>query len=245
MAASDAGVTGRSKRWEFLHSIWMLWMLTLGFFNWVGFLYVGIRTRKPRWVAWGAFYSLPFILAMLFAERSQAVMDTLVIPLTLILGVAGIVHALRIRPEYLRRLAARQGGGAARAETFYPPEQRRQMEPASGVPAVEPSPTSSSVNHRPVATHQQTAATISSPSIALDLNGATERELSSLPGVGPVLAKRAVAERAQRGGFGSVDEFGHILDLKPHVVERLRLLLTVGPRPAQTGAARTGRVIDF
>ncbi len=244
MATNEGGVTHLGQRWEIRHSIWMLWIFTLGFFNWVGFLYVGIRSRNQAWVAWGAFYSVPFILAMIFAERNQAIMSNVVVPLTVILGVAGIVHAFRIRPHYLRRLAARQRGGARPGTTFYPSEQRRQSPPASGVPAVEPPPTSSSVDHSPAADPQRTAATTSRPDMALDLNRATEGELASLPGVGPVLAKRAVAVRAERAGFGSVDELGHVLDLKPHVVERLRPLLTVGPRPEQTGG-RTGRLVDF
>ena len=245
MATNDGGITGRGLRWERLHSIWILWTFTLGFFNWIGFLYVGIRVRRLAWVAWGAFYSTAFIFAMLTVDANPPLFELIGTPLTLILGIAGIVHAFRIRPEYLKRLAAQQGAGARPSESFYPQEQRRQEQLSSAVATAGPSPTVPSVDHVPTPVPRQAASTTSGSGMALDLNGATERELASLPGVGPVLAKRAATERAQRGGFSSVDELGQVLGLKPHVVERLRPLLTVGPRPQQSGAGRTGRLIDF
>lgn len=181
---------------------------------------------------------------MLTVEANPPLFDLIGVPLTFILGVAGIVHAFRIRPEYLKRLAAQQGDGPRPTETFYP-QQRSQEQTSWAVAPAGPAPIVRSVDPVPAVPSQQAASTTSEAGVALDLNGATERELASLPGVGPVLAKRAVAERAQRGGFGSVDELGQILSLKPHVVERLRPLLTVGHRPAKGGAARAGRLIDF
>jgi len=245
MATNDGGITGRGLRWERLHSIWILWTFTLAFFNWIAFLYVGIRVRRLAWVAWGAFYSTVFIFAMLTVDANPRLFDLIGVPLTLLFGVAGIVHAFRIRPEYLKLLAAQQGAGARPSETFYPREQRRQEQPSPAVTTAGPSPTVPSVDHVPTAAPQQADSTTSGSGMALDLNSATEHELASLPGVGPVLAKRAAAERAQCGGFGSVDELGQILGLKPHIIERLRPLLTVGTRPQRTGVGRTGRLIDF
>lgn len=40
----------------------------------------------------------------------------------------------------------------------------------------------------------------------IDLNGATATELESLPGVGPVLAERIIAHRAERGPFLTVED---------------------------------------
>lgn len=248
MAASDGSITGRGTRWEVLHSIWMAWALTLGFLNWIGFLYIGIRVRSRVWVAWGAFYSIPFIFAMLTVEANPPLFDMIGAPITIIFGIAGLVHAFRIRPEYLRRLAGQNTAGEAQANArpFYPPEQRQreQFDPhgaTAGLVAPRP-PAPSPTPIAPPATPPRATPTAPSP---LNLNGATEGELASLPGVGAVLAKRAVTERSQRGGFASVDELGHILELKPHVVERLRPLVTASSRREQSGAGQTGRLIDF
>ena len=45
-----------------------------------------------------------------------------------------------------------------------------------------------------------------SPGLPLDLNTATEAELDSLPGIGPVLAGRIVAWRGDHGAFTAVEE---------------------------------------
>ena len=37
-------------RWWWRHSAWILWMFTLGFMNWLGFVYVGVRARHTPWV---------------------------------------------------------------------------------------------------------------------------------------------------------------------------------------------------
>jgi competence protein ComEA len=42
--------------------------------------------------------------------------------------------------------------------------------------------------------------------LLINLNTATPRELESLPGIGPVLAKRIVAFRDKRHGFRRVEE---------------------------------------
>ncbi|RXZ84842.1 helix-hairpin-helix domain-containing protein [Paenibacillaceae bacterium] len=78
----------------------------------------------------------------------------------------------------------------------------------------------------------------------LDLNFASETEIAALSGIGIVLAKKAVQVRQANGGFRSVDEFARELGLKPHIVERIRPLVTVGTvnTPPQNGK---GRVVDY
>lgn len=98
-------ITAKGKRWELLHSLWIGWTFTLGFFNWIAFFYIGIRARQRKWVLWGIFYLTPFALVMLNPNLNNWLGD-LAAFLTLLLGVIGIIHALRIRKEYLLRLEA-------------------------------------------------------------------------------------------------------------------------------------------
>jgi competence protein ComEA len=42
--------------------------------------------------------------------------------------------------------------------------------------------------------------------LLLNLNTATQRELETLPGVGPVLARRIVEFRERKGGFKRLEE---------------------------------------
>ena len=99
-------ITSKDKRWELLHSLWIGWTFTLGFFNWIAFFYIALRAKRKRWAAWGFFYSLPFVLAMIFAGGPawSGWIGDVIVALTLILGAAGIFHAFWIRKEYLLRL---------------------------------------------------------------------------------------------------------------------------------------------
>ena len=61
----------------------------------------------------------------------------------------------------------------------------------------------------------------------LNLNRASETELDGLPGVGPVLAKRIVTYRAERGNFGTVDELKKVTGIGPAKFGELRNFVTV------------------
>lgn len=84
-----------------------------------------------------------------------------------------------------------------------------------------------------------------SPALAqrMDINSAAESDLRAVPGVGPVLAKRILEERRQRGGFRSIDELAD-LGVPPHVLMRLRDAAVVRPLPGRPPASG-GRVLDL
>ncbi|TVR62986.1 MAG: ComEA family DNA-binding protein [Gemmatimonadales bacterium] len=61
----------------------------------------------------------------------------------------------------------------------------------------------------------------------IDLNRAELAELERLPGVGPALAERILAERRRRGRFGAPEDLLEISGIGPITWERLRPLVTV------------------
>lgn len=63
----------------------------------------------------------------------------------------------------------------------------------------------------------------------VELNRAGLAELESLPGVGPVLARRIVATRDRRGGFSAVDDLLAVPGIGPVLLEKLRSRVRVGP----------------
>ena len=56
----------------------------------------------------------------------------------------------------------------------------------------------------------------------IDLNAATWVEWSQLPGIGPVLANRIVAEREQNGAFRDVDDLARVKGIGPRRIEAIR-----------------------
>lgn len=87
-----------------------------------------------------------------------------------------------------------------------------------------------------------------SNSFAVDVNSVAEQDIAALPGIGPILAKKAIRIRQTEGGFESIEKFAQDLGLKPHVVEQIRSRIVIGPYSAQTpGVVKKsrGRVVDF
>ncbi len=121
-------VTAKGRRWEILHSLWIGWTFTLGFFNWIAFLYIGLRARQRKWAFWGVFYLTPFMLAMANPNSDNWLGDLTVL-LTVVLGVVGIIHAFSIRKEYLLCLEAMTRITSGKESA---PKQRIETETASG-----------------------------------------------------------------------------------------------------------------
>ncbi|MFA1550039.1 helix-hairpin-helix domain-containing protein [Actinomadura chokoriensis] len=61
----------------------------------------------------------------------------------------------------------------------------------------------------------------------LDLNAATPDQLDDLPGVGPVLAQRIAAYRAQHGGFRSVEQLQEVSGIGARRFEDLKPMVRV------------------
>lgn len=61
----------------------------------------------------------------------------------------------------------------------------------------------------------------------LDINNASEIEITALPGISIVMAKRIIKKREEIRGFKSLDDLFLFLKLKPHMQEQLRDLVCV------------------
>lgn len=56
----------------------------------------------------------------------------------------------------------------------------------------------------------------------LDINNSSEIELTALPGISIVMAKKAIKKREEIGGFKTIDDFFLFMKLKPHMELQLR-----------------------
>lgn len=72
-----------------------------------------------------------------------------------------------------------------------------------------------------------TDTTASSKRTKININKAGIEKLESLPGIGPVYAKRIVTYRQEKGGFSTVSELKKIRGIGPKTLEKLRPLVEV------------------
>ncbi|HST04854.1 MAG TPA: ComEA family DNA-binding protein [Chloroflexia bacterium] len=66
------------------------------------------------------------------------------------------------------------------------------------------------------------------PSTPVDINTATAEELQTLPGIGPSLAARILADRDQNGPYGSIEDLTRVTGIKEGIMAKIRAYITVG-----------------
>jgi hypothetical protein len=132
----NVSVTSQGRRWEWLHSLWMLWTLTLGFFSWIAFFYIAFRARRPRWLVWGTLYFAAFLaFAVLTGYENRG--GEIATGLMIVAGMVSVVHAFAIRDDYLVRLE-RRIHESDEVGSQGPPTTREDTETVSEVPTEPP-----------------------------------------------------------------------------------------------------------
>lgn len=93
------GDDARRARFRFWwrHSLWIGWTFTLGFLNWLAFIYVGVRARHTPWTLYGFAYLVPLLITI-FAIGTPLLQAAAV--LQVLVSAASVVHALYLRPYY-------------------------------------------------------------------------------------------------------------------------------------------------
>lgn len=76
---------------------------------------------------------------------------------------------------------------------------------------------------------ERSAARAALAASRVDVNTASRAELRLLPGIGPALAGRIVADRDRRGPFRGVDDLQRVKGIGPRTVARLHSAAVAGP----------------
>jgi hypothetical protein len=186
---------------------WWVWVSAtpLGLGAWAPIV-PGRQLGRRSWIAWGALWVASTVAGWILAGESDG---GSLAGFLIVAGWCGaIATTLIIRPSYLRhsprfveaREAAEQRLDERReAQRLALEQPELALELGVGRP------------DRPGAQHTG----------LVDVNNASVSALLQLPGVDDALATRIVEVRAEINGFSSVHDFGSVLDLDGHAVERL------------------------
>ena len=210
VVAQQASVTP-SRGWLWRKG-WLLLTLPLGFTTWAAFLYIGIRARRRRWLAWAGLYvGLVVGSGILDAPRHPSATAKAVAAILLLLcWVGGGIHALAISNDAERRIkgAFDPTLEAARRRVERRIEGRRLLEQdlalAKEVGVGRPD--------------QPNADSFG----LVDVNHASAQAIALLPGVTTEIARQIIDARDQTRPFSSADDMGTLLQLPPHVIDEMR-----------------------
>lgn len=207
-----AGVPAARGRPRLREKAWLLLCLPLGLTTFAAFLYIGIRARRRRWLAWAGVYAATL--------AGWVVLDTPAHPgsaaqgvgavLWLATWIGGGVHALVVSNDAVRRI---HGDSDPRVEAAEARIERR----AEGRRLLASKPALA----REVGVGRPDIPGADDYGL-VDVNHCPAAALTRLPGITGDLAARIVREREQAGGFSSVEDLGVLLDLPPATVDGLR-----------------------
>jgi len=211
-AVPGAGTHAARRASRFRGKAWLLLCLPFGLTTFAAFLYIGVRARRPRWLVWAGVYAATLAgwLVLDAPAHPGNTAQGVGAALALITWIGGGVHALVVSNDAVRRI---HGSEDPRLEAAKTRIERR----AEGrhLLASQPALARELGVGRPDVPGSDDYGLV-------DVNHCPAAALTRLPGITGDLADRIVSQRAQAGGFSSVEDLGVLLDLPPATVDGLR-----------------------
>ena len=208
---------GPGSRWQ--GKAWLLLTIPVGFTTWAAFLYIGVRARRPRWIAWAGAYAAALAgwLVLDAPSNPAGTAKSVAAMLAILTWIGGGVHALAISNEAVRRISSRNDPVVEAAEARI--ELRAE---GKHLLATRPAIAREVGVGRPDVPGARDYGLI-------DVNHCPAAILARLPGITNELARRIVDGRDQAGGYSSVEDLGMLLNLPPATVDLLRDMTVFTP----------------
>lgn len=236
-------ITNKGKSWEARNSFWIIGAF-IPMFYWIPFFWIATRAKQRKWLIFGFIYLITgFVFPIIGGEVSvieYKTINNILMYSFIISWIAAIIHSFFLRKEYLIRremVLAEQGtlDASYRQKILNQYEQKDNSQQDNPIFV----PMQNINNKAP-----QTREPISTQKF--NLNNCSEQDFQGLPGVGIVLAKKAIEIRSQIGGFASVQDFIQRLELMPHFAVQIEELAVVYPMQMEKSTDENGgRVIDI
>lgn len=193
-----------------------MWLLLLippfAITTWAAFLYIGIRARRAQWVAFGALYAAMFAAFIVLDSPTHpgSTAEGVATALGLVAWIGGGIHALAVSNDAVRRIQHPRDPLLEAAK-----DRIKRRADGRHLLATQPALAREIGLGRPDVPGADDYGLV-------DVNHAAAPALERLPGVTGTLAKQIVDQRAQCGGFSSVEDLGMLLNLPPAQVDQMR-----------------------
>ena len=211
----------RSRDLTRLTASWwvLLPLFPLGLLSFGAFLYTGLRARERRWIVAAVVYAAVIYAGFALAGSTDedSVASDVGITLVLIGWAVSFIHAVAIRGAYLERMELVEGEHYDRAE-----DRVLEREEARRLAREDPARALEMGVGRP--DREGFSGGL------VDLNNAPASAIEELPGVSREVAERIVSAREELGGFSSLEDLAHVLELPVGLVDRIRAEAVLLPR---------------
>jgi helix-hairpin-helix protein len=182
-------------------------------------LYIGIRARRPRWLAWSVFYAglIATYGALDTPANPSRTATGVAAGLALATWIGGGIHAIAISSSAVRRIDERSDPAFRAVQPPLEAARERIERRAEGRKLLARQP----LLAREVGLGRPDVPGSDDYGL-VDVNHATPPALRALPGITDDAVQQIVKERAELGGFSSVEDLGAALSLPPGMVDRMR-----------------------
>lgn len=216
--------TGLGLKWEWLHSLWLLFVVTPVTLP-ISYFYVGVRMQQKKWIYIGFIYFI-LLCGVIYSVWKYATTDNDVTVFSVIFVVLlyfnGIGRAIIVRKDYLIYLAENMD-----------PEKRRILEEKESVrreTVAQRRSQPTNILSRNEAYKRQSSKTkyvedeksTNKRVVVINMNKASEREISSLPSIGKIVAKQIVLSREKLNEYTSFEHLVKSIGIQEHLIEEAR-----------------------
>lgn len=204
-----------STQWKAKESLWLIFCFII-FLNFAAFLFIGRRANNLRWTIYGYAYLIPGTIIPILTFQNIRAGTTLGVLCLLAWFLSWAISIIHAFFCLEKYLKIRY------MKTYVPPKPKHSQiytKNEDGEKRVECG--------------------------KIDINSCTENELTSLPGIGIVDAKKTITIRQREGGFSSIDDFIDKLDIKPHFAEQIKTLAHIDTSMISNLDKKKGRILDI
>lgn len=249
-----------SKRWRALNSWWLL-LCVNSYGSGISLIYAGVTGKKKKVLLYG----IASLTLAVGAAYARATLDTLNSFFNFIIAsvhMLSVAAALLVKPGYLSARAKICGGFVSDVdkEVHFQNKLEERYADASQK-ALGNDNAAANINQKNTAEIQpgeekrevfeaekcqKGNSAVMSPQ-TVDINNCNKEELTKLPGITIIDAKRAIERREAQGEFGSVDEFIEYLGIKPHFAVKIFKLAKATHTPVEEEEVKkhTRRTLDI
>lgn len=235
-------ITNRGKKWELLNSWWVL--LSFFILGFISLIYIGYKAKVKRWKILSIIYFFLTWVYMLSLDVSNLPSIFAYIPM--LTYVSGIVYCFVVREEYL----IRRDFYLSNPFEIIDEHQYRNTKKEFYIPLNE-----EIVDNKSDLYKKEDLKLEAEDSIYLknkvvennkiDINNSTADELSKLPGITVVKAKKIADYINRNNGFKSMDEFIKLMEIKPHFAVQILDMAYITEYKNKKDDIADGRILDI